>query len=663
VTETELESDLATELAWVRRLARVIARDSALADDLAQEAMAVADRAPADHRMKWFGRVLRNLLRMRRRGAERRARYESVADGGVVATPEELVARTEAQRAVSGAVLALAEPYRSTVVLRYVEDLPSAEIARRLGIPEGTVRRRLKVALDRLRAELDRDGDGSRRFALLLLGRRRAPVAPVMAVAAMVVLAGVIAIATAVGGSHATHVRASAFPRSAATSSVVSTSPEAAPPQLPGLPPPHPSIPCKMLSGHVRDAVGSVAGARVSSGGELVTTDEVGHYELCIHPIHAVVRVDAPGYGAIEDGRIHPTEALEHDFELVPEAPIHGHVVDASGHALSGARVVARADRNEPAAAPGAAVTRADGSFMIAGLEPGRYEVVASTTDRSGYALVAANASERSVEIVVDQVTASSAPATVTGIVTRHGRGLAGAEVWCLTMANVATTSGDGSFVLADLPSGRCALVAMTATAVSKVVPLDLVAGEVRRNDLEAASAGSIAGTVVDLTGAAVRGVFVSASGADGIPAGDTISDARGAFVITTLPAGHYTLSVYPSPALGAPFPTTPVAVALADNDAAVDGVQLAIDNRRTEIHGRVVDHAGASISDAYVEASHGDDGQFPAATRTTLDGSFAIRNLVAGSYVIRARTGDGRRVEQDEVVAGRGEVVLVLAH
>jgi len=59
-------------------------------------------------------------------------------------------------------VSALEEPYRSTVLLRYGEELTPAEIARRYGLPAGTVRWRLKQGLDRLRVEMDR-AQGSRR--------------------------------------------------------------------------------------------------------------------------------------------------------------------------------------------------------------------------------------------------------------------------------------------------------------------------------------------------------------------------------------------------------------------------------------------------------------------------------------------------------------------
>ena len=59
-------------------------------------------------------------------------------------------------------VAALDEPYRSTVLLCYGEELSPSEVARRQGIPAGTVRWRLKQGLDRLRSGMDR-AHGSRR--------------------------------------------------------------------------------------------------------------------------------------------------------------------------------------------------------------------------------------------------------------------------------------------------------------------------------------------------------------------------------------------------------------------------------------------------------------------------------------------------------------------
>lgn len=54
----------------------------------------------------------------------------------------------------------LAEPYRSTVALRFFESLPPRTIALRMSAPVETVRTRLKTAIERLRANLDREYGG-----------------------------------------------------------------------------------------------------------------------------------------------------------------------------------------------------------------------------------------------------------------------------------------------------------------------------------------------------------------------------------------------------------------------------------------------------------------------------------------------------------------------
>src|SRR5436190_9819438 len=51
--------------------------------------------------------------------------------------------------------LALDEPYRTAVLLRFFEDLPPRAIAKRLGIPVATVHTRLQRGCDRLRQQLD----------------------------------------------------------------------------------------------------------------------------------------------------------------------------------------------------------------------------------------------------------------------------------------------------------------------------------------------------------------------------------------------------------------------------------------------------------------------------------------------------------------------------
>jgi RNA polymerase sigma factor (sigma-70 family) len=194
---------LMVEMDWVRRLARALLRDDAAADDVAQETwlIAASEQPDEDRPLRpWLARVVRNLSRTRRRGEarrdEREAAYEDTSDR-VVATPAELVERVELQRVVAGEVLALAEPFRSTILLHFFEGLSSAQIARRLGIPNGTVRRRLKTALDQLRDALRNRTDqpkGGWLAALVPLAKLPGPTpaSTAMGVVAMKKLIGVI---------------------------------------------------------------------------------------------------------------------------------------------------------------------------------------------------------------------------------------------------------------------------------------------------------------------------------------------------------------------------------------------------------------------------------------------------------------------------------------
>jgi RNA polymerase sigma-70 factor (ECF subfamily) len=150
---------LMSELSWLKRLATALVRHESDADDLVQETwLAAAEHAPKDGRplKPWLSRVALNLVRMRSRASKRRGIREAAVESYAESSPapDELVSRVEAQRIVVDEVLRLAEPYRNTILLHYFEELSSAEIARRSGIPEGTVRRRLKVALDELRGRL-----------------------------------------------------------------------------------------------------------------------------------------------------------------------------------------------------------------------------------------------------------------------------------------------------------------------------------------------------------------------------------------------------------------------------------------------------------------------------------------------------------------------------
>lgn len=150
----------------LRALARGLLADESAAEDVVQEAWVVALERPPRHAERiggWLHAVVRSLAHKRQRGEGRRRRREELAarPEGTASTMESAEAAALCKRLVD-AVVALEEPYRTVVSMRYFEDLPPREIARRLSVPRNTVRSRLQRGLARLRADFDGDSEGER---------------------------------------------------------------------------------------------------------------------------------------------------------------------------------------------------------------------------------------------------------------------------------------------------------------------------------------------------------------------------------------------------------------------------------------------------------------------------------------------------------------------
>jgi RNA polymerase sigma-70 factor (ECF subfamily) len=231
--------ELYAQRRWVHALALRLVRDPGAADDVAQQTwLAAIEDPPRPGNLRgWLAAVVRSKAWKLRRGRERRARHEEMAAVGPrERPPEEVVASAEVQRRLVNAVMELDEPYRSTVLLRFFESVPPAEIARRTGVPHDTVKTRLRRATEMLRARLDREHGGDRRaWAVALLAgdfgekaRRATPhlAHAAMEVAAMVttkqaaVVLGVILLAGGAVMWHATRGPSAANDPSSEASSV-----------------------------------------------------------------------------------------------------------------------------------------------------------------------------------------------------------------------------------------------------------------------------------------------------------------------------------------------------------------------------------------------------------------------------------------------------------
>ena len=294
---------LLSQREWVRSLARRLVAGEAEADDLAQQVWVDALRSPPerdDGIRGWFATLLRRRARDAWRGDARRAAREGeAARPDAARATADVVADAEAHRLVVEAALALEEPYRETILLRFFEELPPREIAARQGVPVETVRTRTRRALERLRERLDAGAGGSRgRWMAALLpltlpgagglgmgmgsgGAAAAAAAGGAVVGTKTVVAGGVVVAAGLAlllGSEllsegAPELPPSSFPveeeevpppapeppplASAPAAAPASASPEAAPP-APETPPPEP--PRILLKGRVRDLDGNGVG-------------------------------------------------------------------------------------------------------------------------------------------------------------------------------------------------------------------------------------------------------------------------------------------------------------------------------------------------------------------------------------------------------------------
>ncbi|MCA8951445.1 MAG: sigma-70 family RNA polymerase sigma factor [Planctomycetes bacterium] len=147
---------------FVRDIVRSLLAGADGEDDVVQQAMLRAvERGPdrPERLRAWLARVARNLAIDHLRAGRRRrsAHAEQAADPGRGPVPSsaDVLQQEEERRRVVTAVLALPQPYRGVLLLRYWEDLEPSAIAARLGLPAGTVRSQLKRGLELLRAQLD----------------------------------------------------------------------------------------------------------------------------------------------------------------------------------------------------------------------------------------------------------------------------------------------------------------------------------------------------------------------------------------------------------------------------------------------------------------------------------------------------------------------------
>lgn len=650
---------LTAEMAWLRRLARALLRDGDAAD-LAQDTwLAAKDHLPADGRplRPWLSRVARNLAITKGRARQRREAREQ-ASASLAETeprPDELVQRVELQKLVATEVLALAEPYRSTVLLHFFEGLSSADIARRLGIPDGTVRRRLKTAVDELRARLkghDGQPDPGWLAALAPLANAAEPAAPTSSLLGGVIVKKIIVLVVVLllMLAGALWWKAHGHDRSAGHTSTtpvvhlqlrpvgnrheVGRVPEWAM---------QASAPGRRIAGHVVSNGKPVPAATVRLGlqvdGDLVqplaelTATPDGVFDFGVQPAaQFAVSAQAEGHAgaSVVVANADPLMASDDLLVVLEDCRwrMEGTVSDASGGGIAKAHLsvdgLGGAD-TDAAGHYSMCLSPRMGTFdtpqQVVRLEADGY---GTTTDR----VMLASASHQDFVLVPEAV-------LVGHVVTADNRPVSGARVIAEPDAiegphhvtsNWAESDADGHFRIAGLAPGKFQLSATTRTAGTSAPLLTIARATDTSKELRlvVAPVARVVGRVM-LNGSPVAGAHVLAAHPGPGPA-----DKRGP-TATSQPDGTFTLDgvAFGTVSLSAsPFllnkPTT-----LAIDRAQVDNVVLEVSKQAT-VRGHVF-RRGKPVAGAEVQ-------YMPLTPQTVV-----VKSNAEGAYVLEGLpAGDG---------------------
>jgi RNA polymerase sigma factor (sigma-70 family) len=145
LVKTGMNADAAEEIAQMTLL--TVWRKSAQFDPASAGAAA------------WIFTIARNLRIDSARQAARQAKAAVSAEQDetpdVADTPETMMTRRDDVSRVASALLRLSEEQSAVIRMSFIEEQPHSEIAERLGLPLGTVKSRIRLAMARLRDLLD----------------------------------------------------------------------------------------------------------------------------------------------------------------------------------------------------------------------------------------------------------------------------------------------------------------------------------------------------------------------------------------------------------------------------------------------------------------------------------------------------------------------------
>jgi hypothetical protein len=364
------------------------------------------------------------------------------------------------------------------------------------------------------------------------------------------------------------------------------------------------------------------------------------------------------------------------DAQLKPGGSIAGTVTAApGGEPVAGVQAYVT---NAEGTTVASAVSDAEGGYTVPALPAGSYTVRFEPDEGNyiGQYYNDAAGAEAATKVVVvagaiteDVNAALSAGASIAGTVTSPGdEPASGVQVYVTssdgTTAASATTNEDGTYSIVGLPAGSYTVqfeppnstdvgqfynAAATAEAAEPVV---LSAGAVKENiNAELAAAGSVTGTVT-AAGGGIGGVRVNVTSTQSAAVGSATTAADGAYTVTGLPAGSYTVQ-FESPDANYVNQYYEAASSTEDATTVTVSAGAASENINAELAGGAsitgkvtAAQIGEPLSGIQVSVSSG-EGDAAGTATTGEDGSYAISGLPAGQYTVHFEPSGANYVEQ----------------